>query len=261
MYLGSALLALKLVGCASFQREYPVSNLRVDHTSSKTYVGPEDVAIQRMMDAALTSPDEDAWMEVHEPNGRTYFVDIGKDAGTYMMQFRDSKTNKVVVEIPRKRIEPDREKMWNTILGLPPGSKVRFYHIHPIGDDDLASYTNQKELPSETDFIADIQTRVIARKERPDVEILPERVVGVRGYSEFWTSEEALKIPKIDELTDQSLGDLNWTIGIRHMTTTFKFANVPPATFDEVVADLNNQGLKIEYRRLRDMPESLKVKE
>ena len=81
----AGILAIKLAGCATFQKQYPVSDLMVDNVHSKTYVGQEDEAIRRMMDQAVSSPDEDAWMHVQEPNGRSYFVDIGKDAGTFMM--------------------------------------------------------------------------------------------------------------------------------------------------------------------------------
>ena len=258
--------SLLAAGCSvlpvrTSQKEYATTELRVDNAHSRTYVGSESEAIKRMMDEACSSQDEDAWMEVKEPSGRTYFVDIGKDAGTYLMQFLDSKTGKVAFEIPRKRIEPNREKMWGTISSLPTGSKVIFYHIHPMGENDLESYIDKKELPSETDFLADIQTRVVTRQLRPDVEILPERVVGVHGYSEFWTDEEALGIPRIEELNNKANGDLNWSIGTRHMMDISKFENIPPATMEDVIAALNKSGLKIEYRRLRDTPESLKIKE
>src|SRR3989338_10798725 len=115
--IAAGIIALKLAGCATFQKQYSVSELRVDPGATRTYVGQENEAIRRMMDQAVSSPDEDAWMHVQEPNGKSYFVDIGKVAGEQTREFTGS-NNEVVHSFVQKNIEHDRRVLWDTIFGL-----------------------------------------------------------------------------------------------------------------------------------------------
>ncbi|MBI4163779.1 MAG: hypothetical protein HY512_02875 [Candidatus Aenigmarchaeota archaeon] len=171
---------------------YPISELRVDNTGyQKTYVGSEEEGIKMMMDAAIDSPDEDAWLQC-DVNGKTYFVDIGSSPITKESFFKIE-----VTESGRALIRPepfaalihyDMAELRRIVGRLPKRSSVRNYHIHPAtpggfvpcGEGGLEYVTT----PSPVDIGNEDTDFKQMERANPDATVLPSRVVGAIGYSE-----------------------------------------------------------------------------
>ena len=266
-YIASMLLA-GAMGCASIQ-DRPVSELKVDNPrfslSTKNYFGSEQEAIGKMMDAALSADQEDAWLE-YAVDGKTCFADVGAYGGVNKIRFADQTTGQTIVEIPQKNITPNREKIWKTLSSLSDGTKVRFYHIHPFEERDLDNLdirnlefiVDQRTFPSAADYTADIQTRVMARKLCPHVEMLPSRVVGIRGYSDYSTTEGDLGVPELNPDNTKALDDIFYDIQWTHLVKASCLN--PTDTLEGAREGLNNSGLKICYTVLREVPEKIKEK-
>ncbi len=264
-YFASMLLT-GLFGCASIQ-ELPVSELKVNNPrfsfTTKSYVGSEEEAIEKMMDAAVFADQEDAWIE-YTVEGKTYFIDVGRYAGVNKIRYTDSSTGEVVFEIDQKSIQHDWPMVWDILSSLPAGTEVRPYHIHPFEEKflekpdrhDLKFLLDQRTLPSANDYTAQLQADVLARKECPQVKILPARVVGARGYSEFYTTEQELGIPEISPDDEKTLADIQFDIGFRHITQASFLS--PEDTLENAREGLNKQGLRVTYTILRDVPEKIK---
>ena len=241
--LGASLL---LPSCALFNGGYSVSEISVRKDHSRVYFGSEEEAIRRMMDAAVNEENEDAWLAVYEPNGKTYFVDVGNPIKVEHPYSHEKNTR------PGVKIQDDVVE--KVLSGAPNGTTVRFYHTHPqkAGNaPDLYCGT----MPSEGDFSSDTLYRA-KLETKNSVHVLPSRVVGPRGFSEYVASGEGMKADDIISVWCDGrkyIDALNFCaaeikINLAHFFALWASGN---RGLNTLLENMNESGLTTTYTNLR----------
>ena len=190
----------------SWNRLYPVSELRVNNNEFRTYVGPEEEGIRMMMDAALTSPEEDAWLQ-YEIDGQTYFADIGCNPKAGKFEFvQSAKPGTFMLTPPTfgASLQYDMKRRYTVLSRLPHGTITRSYHIHPVNTETFKVFKAGVEdhtRPSRKDLSTDEQCRRTEEKSFP-IFILPSMVVGVEGYSYYPASHSEFSYKRLRDFPE-----------------------------------------------------------